>query len=484
MKRGHLLGIVGVVAFLGMLAAHHTPGTQHTDTTYLQLRHVQSIEDTKTPLSYEQHTLYERPFLGLPLYPYLLKASSILNPVLGPYVLNALLFAISIVIVTMICLAFTKSISATLLAAVALGISSAFTTFFLHVHNPFAFALPWLLYLLYTFSHVRKNKKYIPRFIMSVIVLSFIHPIILVVLMCLIIYWLLSLIMHHTIHPHETESLIFTVCFVLWSQFIIYKKAILFHGVSVIWQNIPPSLLADVYTQVTIPAVILALGPVVVLGALLSIIATQWERRQDTLKLFASLLLTCVVLAAFRFLSWDLIMTLIALATVVLFSKSVVLTMHYVERTKASRAAYAVPFVILALIFSSVASYAIHPVHTPHIEEDAIVYLRQVDPTSVLWTDPRTGHEIIYKTGKTVVQNTYFLLESDASARFDAYQKLLNTKSVIQALTHAHEQSATHIIVSNGEDLPHFTTDTTCFPVVYNGATTIIAVRCQVDEPV
>ena len=103
-----------------------------------------------------------------------------------------------------------------------------------------------------------KNSTYL--FLVSLILLLFTHPIVLLLIFGLLLYLILIKAINLKQSKIELEVIFFSTFIVFWFLLLLFKNAFLEHGFNTIWQNTPSKILTDYFFDIGILESIYAIG--------------------------------------------------------------------------------------------------------------------------------------------------------------------------------------------------------------------------------
>ena len=111
------------------------------------------------------------------------------------------------------------------------------------------------------------KERYVSYFIISVFILTIMHASSVLLIIGLLTYLLMIMLEKLQQRSAEIESILFLTFFSIWINFLLYKKAFLTHGASVIWRNIPADLISIYFAQTNIIDGVVKMGLIpIILG--------------------------------------------------------------------------------------------------------------------------------------------------------------------------------------------------------------------------
>lgn len=446
--------ICAIVLALRIYIAFSSPGLS-SDDAYFQLRQVEHIRSTGFPLFDDPLSYGGRSYSFSPVFHYVVAAGSLVMPMQSavkviPNILAVLLMPIIFLIVRRI----SKEDSVALFIS---GFSAFVPVWFSHTINtlsPVTLAIPLLFFVIYSFMRAEEPKwRYL--YLCSLVLLSFTHPLVLLFVLGLIFYMILVLVEQLKIERAELEITLFSVFFVLWSQFILYKNFILAHGLAVIWQNIPASLLSLLFSNITILSAIYQIGILPVLYGVFVVYRYLFRRKHKMTYFLIAFTLAAVVLLWFRLIPIQLGMMLLGMFLLVLFSRWVDFFLSYVPTTRVSRFAplfvlsLIIAFVLTGLLPSWNSALAVQKETPPPAEINAYEWIRSnanADLAVVAFVDE--GHKVTELAQRKNVIDDHFLQQKDAKQRLYDISRIFSTPLGVEAAELMERYNAGVILLS------------------------------------
>ena len=221
--------ILGLRLFLAFSSPYFTYDAYNT------LIDVERISESGAPLFYDDLFAGGRVQVFAPVFPYVLAFFNLFldSDLVGKVIPN--LFAVSLIFILYF---LGKTIIKHDGLSLILGIVSGFLPLFfvktLHTVSVFTFFLPLFFLLIYAFLNL--DKKYATTlYVVLLFVLGFTHPTSLLLLPVFVFYAVLLVLDSLHVSKAEIELMLFSVFALIWMHLLVYKKALLQHGVSVIW---------------------------------------------------------------------------------------------------------------------------------------------------------------------------------------------------------------------------------------------------------
>ncbi|MBN2112185.1 glycosyltransferase family 39 protein [Candidatus Woesearchaeota archaeon] len=496
MKKLHyaLLILVFMFTLGSRLYFSFSTSAYSSDTAYFAVRQIENIQQTSSPL-YDDHLSFSgRMFIFPPLFEYLLAFLALVFPVGFAAKFFPNLFASSLIFFTyLIARRITKNSQIALFTAFISGFIPIFFQQTFNNISVYSLVIPLFFLLLYSFMNLNK-KKLVYCYIITIIVLTLIHPSVILFIIGLWFYLLLVKLEGLKQSQAELEIVIFSTFFVILSQFIMFKKVFLFHGPLVIWQNIPKEILSNYFAQVSILQAIYYIGIIPALcGAYIIYRYIFKEKRQD-IYLIVGFIFSVALLLWLRLIEIKLGLMFLGVLIVLLFAQFYKLFVSYIESTRASKlGSFFAVLIFLLFIFTSVIpsfSLARLTIETSVTEGEiaALEWINQNTPqNSVILATVGEGNLITAIAKRKNVIDSNFLLITDSKQRFSDVNRAFSTFSVSEAVSILNKYDVDYLYFSQKAEssyninVPRYADDR-CFHLVYNKEVKIYKSVCRMEE--
>lgn len=437
-----------IVFGLRLFFAFQTPFLS-SDNSYFHVRLIDSLKSgdllTYDPLGYGGRTI-----LLSPLFDAILAFFTFFIPSSVVFKVIPNVFA-SFLVVPAFLLAYklTKDDFLSLFAALLASIVPAFFANTFNHLSALTLAIPLFFLLIYAWLEVR-----ILLFLGGLLVLAFLHPLVLVFILSIAVYLILMAVEWKTPLLSELELGIFTIFFTLWTQFLLYKKIILFHGPAVIWQNIPAGLLTSFYASVTVLSAIVQIGVYPLAEGIYALYRTALRHPQKEIQIMLSVAIVSGVLLWFKLIDLYTGFMLLGICLAILFAKWSSLFLEFARKTSFARFGPAVlcGSLLLAIITTAYPAYAatrgvLNNTITQE-EVTALAWLDRVAPKNTTILAPVSyGHSITFFTGRSNVIDDYFVLQERANLRFDDVSRFFRTSFETEAVDLADKYDVEFAVV-------------------------------------
>jgi hypothetical protein len=456
MKWSHVvlaLACLGVIA-LRLFIAFSSPGFSGDD-AYFHLRQVGHIREHGVPLFDDPLSYGGRTYVFSPVFQYLVAAGALVMPVetAGKVIPNVFATLLMVIIYGIV-----SRLSKREGVALFTAIFSAFVpVWFSHTVNtlaPVTLAIPLLFFVIYAWLRA-KEPRWRTAYVAGLIVLGFTHPLSLLFVLGLILYIILLLVEHLEIERTEFEITLFSIFFVLWSQFLLYKKFILAHGPGVIWQNIPPGLLSSLFSEVTILTAIYQIGILPVLYGMFVVYRYLFRRKHKLTYFLISFAIAAAFLLWFRLIPLQSGLILLGMFLLVLFSRWIDFFFGHIPKTRFQRLQ---PVVVLGLVVAFIFTGVLPALSGAWGEQSkalspdgmrVFVKIReQAPPDSVVVAVFDEGHRVAALAQRKNVIDDHFVLQHDAKQRLQDVNRIFGTRFGVEAAELMERYGANIILLS------------------------------------
>ncbi len=449
------LACVGVFA-LRLFIAFSAEGFAG-DEAYFHLRQIEHIRSTGLPLFEDPLSYGGRAYFFSPLFHYVVAGSSFLFPVEAAGKIIPNLFA---VLVMLLVYGIAFRVAKHEGVAVFTAVFSAFVPVWfgqtISTLSPATLGVLLLFFVVYAW--LRSNEvRWRFLYLAGLLLFAFVHPIVLVFVLGLVLYLLLVLVERLRVEQAELEMALFSIVFVLWSQFLLYKKFILAHGPAVVWQNIPPGLLSSLFSDITVLTALYQIGILPVLYGVFVAYRYVFRRKNRMAYFMISFALAAGIVLWFRLVPLRLGLVLLGLFLMVLFSKWVKFFLDYIPTTRFPRWKFAFVFsLIMVFVLTSVIpslgeAYAMQRQAPSQGMLRAFGWIRaNTGSDAVVVAGVDEGHRVAALMGRKNVVDTHFLLQRDARQRVHDVNRIFTTPLGVEAIQLMDRYGASVIMLSPG----------------------------------
>jgi hypothetical protein len=450
-----VLALSCIIVFgLRLYIAFSSPGFSGDD-AYFHLRQIWHIRETGLPLFHDPLSWGGRTFVFSPVFHYVIATGALIMPlVMAAKIIPNLLATLLMLIIYGIVQRVSKRES----VAVFTAIFSAFVpVWFGHTINtlsPLTLSIPLLFLVIYAWMRADDLRwRYV--YVSSLILFSFTSPLAFGLLIGLVLFLVLLLVEGLEIERTEIELALFSIFFVLWSQFLLYKKFILAHGPAVIWQNIPAGLLSSMYADVTILTAIYQIGILPVLYGVFVMYRYLFKRKHKMTYFLIAFALAAGALVWFRLVPVRTGLMLLGMFLLVLFSRWVDFFFNSMEKTRFHRwkfvfiASLVFAFVITGIVPSLAEGWAVQYEALSPEAQRAYTWINEQTPQdSVIVAAVGEGHRVTYLGNRKNIADSHFLLQHDAKQRVQDIGRVFSTRFGVEASELLERYHARYIMLS------------------------------------
>jgi asparagine N-glycosylation enzyme membrane subunit Stt3 len=404
-----------------------------SDDSYFHLRQIEHIREAGKPIFDDSLSYSGRAFIFSPVFHYIIAFFSLFMPVAFAAKLLPNIFAASLVFsIYLISKKITKSTNVALFTAFLSGFVPVFFAETASVLTPLSLAVPLIFLLIYAFMSINKQ-AWLYCYLAGLVLLSFLHPIVSLFILGLFIYLILVLVESLKQSREELEISIFSIFFVLWAQFLIYKKPLLYHGLLVVWQNIPKEILSTHFAATTIFGAIYQIGIIPFVIGLYVVYLFLFKRKQKDIYLIMAFAASAGLLLWLRFIELKIGLIFFGLVLVVLFSQWCLQFVETIKKTKASRylSYFAAVTFIAFLVFSVYPSFALAQKSSQAVAPEeiaALEWIRSNTPVqSVVVATVNEGNLITAVAQRKNIIDSDFLMQRESEERFNDIKRIYTT---------------------------------------------------------
>ncbi len=454
-KEYPVLAIIFLLTFAGRLYFAFSNDYFEYD-AYFNLRQSEHIMDTGYPAYNDPYSYEGRFYTFLPIFHYLLAGFGIpFNLELMAKVLPNLIASLLGVVVYFIVKDITKNQQASLFGAFIAGFIPIFFVETFNSISTLAATIPVTFFLCYCFMNIKTNQKFVVLYVVFFIALTLLHPSSLVFVFSLFFYLMLCKIEKIPISNGEIELAIFSIFFWIWANLMIYKKALLQHGISIIWQNLPPMLYQQSFVGLNIIDAILKIGLLPFIFGLVVVYKGFFSDKNKHIYLYVAFAFSAALMLWLKIISLILGFIFLGVVLTILFGQFYAWFFEYIEKTKISH--YKLFFLIgiitvftLTSVFTSLSQAESSENTQSKSEADAMLWIKNNTPKeSIILTSPEEGHFLTYLAERKNVADTNFLLVSNIDQKLADIKTIYSTKFKTQAISLLNKNDISYIYVSN-----------------------------------
>lgn len=489
-----LIIIFLIVLGIRLFFAFSTPHFSSSE-AYFNLKEIEKIRQTGLPSSYNDLSYGGKTNIYLPTFHYMLAFFSLFIPLpIAAKLIPNIAAASLVFVVFILAKKFTKNNRISLLTAFISGFIPVFFKQTINSISVYSFVLPLLFLAFYFFIKVNENKRYLVFYLLLMILLTVLYPTMLLFVFALVIYLVFIFAERMKLSRSELEVSLFSLFFAFWFYFIFFKKALLMHGVMVIWQNIPIQILKNYFSSVNILEAIYKIGIIPFLCGVFVIYKYLFKEKNKQIYLMTGFAISVSILLWLKSIQPDIGLIFLSITLIILFSQFYKDFLNYIKKTKfAKYERYIFLFVVFLLIISSVLPsimYAYSEIkNAPSNDEiSAFLWLKFNTPEgSVVLASLNEGTMITAVAKRKNVIDTNFLMVKNSAEIFDDVKSIFTANSEITALELLNKHKVDYILFSE-QAKEEFRIkklsfiEERCFELVYNRSVQIYKPLCSVEE--
>jgi 4-amino-4-deoxy-L-arabinose transferase-like glycosyltransferase len=490
-----LLVIFIIVLALRLYIAFYTPFFNHD--AYFNLRQVENIRETGTPLYKDPLSYGGKTQLFAPLNQYILAAFSLIMPVeMAGKIIPNIIAALIIFIVYYLSFKVTKNNKISLMTSFMSGF---IPIYFIDINRISINYLAVLLMFTIVYCMLRLNeRKYVDYALILMFMLVLTTPMAFVLVIGLLLYLLFLKLENFAIEMKELEIILFFTFLVFWVNLLIYKNAFLTHGLLVVWQNVPLQILSNFFGNIGFIQVIGVISIVpIVLGVYAFYAVFHLERSKEVLILL-SLGLSAFILLWFKLL--DLISGLIILSItlVILTAYTIKRIDSFIEKSKIHKYDKIVYISIMILflltvipsILSVISSPKFGPLSTPTVGDVEVLKWasENIQKNAVIMSGLDEGNIVAYYGKRKNVMDTNFLLTPRIDQRLTDINSVYTTTFETNAIGILNKYNSKYLLVTpktmQGYQIKElsYIKDNKCFSLEYaREGTYLYRTDCKVE---
>ncbi len=467
-----LIGVFALVLVARVLFAFQTPFFS-SDEAYLHVRYVEHILETGKPLWHDELGAGGRTLVLSPVFDYILAGFALLMPLTVALKFIPNIFASLLVFPAyLIGLRLAKKEWVALFTAVLAGFVPVFFAKTVNQVSPLSLAVPLFFFLVYAWLKV-PQRSWVFAFLAGLLVFVFLHPLSLVLVLSIAIYVGLTRAEKFKQSRAELELALFSLFFVLWAQFLLYKKLIVFHGPAVIWQNIPLQLLSEHFAHISVLGALWKIGLFPLIGGTYVLYRYAFRERQRDVYVLFSFSTTIFALLWLRLVAVETGLMMLGVFLVLLFGDWLILMMRFLQKTKLAKWKHVIVLGCLLLVLAS----SLPPLFTEtRAEIEGTISADEV--AAFEWIAQETGGQetviapmnygnyVTALAKRKNVIDSYFLLDERVNEKLTDVNRLYRTVLETEAVELFDKYNATYLYVPDGmHDIGFAGSD--CFYRVY-----------------
>lgn len=489
-RQMQLLTVIFIITFAFNLIYSLQSSEFTTGGAYGNLRIINSIGEQGHSMYHDKLSYGGRNYIFPPLFYYILSFFSMIFPLYFVAKIIPILFSSSIVfIVYFIAKKISNNRTISLLSAFMSGFIPVLTSLTLNTISVFSLSIPLFFLAFYFFLRIEENKDFVIYFVITYLLSLLTHPITLLLLVTLLIYYLVATIEKQHPNKIENEVILFTTFFTIWAYFLMYKEVLLIYGPQIIWKSIPAVMRNEYFSNFNILKGIINIGLIPFVFGIYTVYSYFFKSNKKSNYLYVSLFLTILISLWLRFIPLKVGLSFLAITLILLFSHYYKYLLIFLKKTKFAKYQIWILITIITLfiITSAIPCFmrANENIQNSFEEEiPALNWLKNnVNNTTILGS-VHEGSLISFKTGQKNVADTNFLLIKNANQRLKDIKTIYTSSFGTEALPLLDKYNVTYIILSDRIKQYYnitsikYTNNNPCFEPVYNKRITIFKKKC------
>ena len=455
----------------------------HND-SYLSKRYIDNIAETGKPIFYDTLSYNGRDVLYSPVFYYIMAFFKGIFGDLALKLIPGLFLSLLVFIVYFSAKKLTNDNNLSLFVALMSGFIPIIFAETMNKISIYSLILPILFCLAYLFMEFNGNIK---LFLFLMFLLTLLHPSVFLFLIALIFYILILSTENLEMSKLKKELILFSIFLILFVEFLIYKKAFLEYGMSVIWGNVPYQILTH-YFNFSFLEFIYKIGILPIIFGFIGIIIAFYKKIESSF-LLISIIFSTLFLLWFRLIDAIVGMIFLAIALVIISAVGLKVMLNYLERTKLKKPKliFYSGLIILFILTLFVPSYIDASNNLKEIPNNyEILVLEWIKdnalPDVSVLAPIEKGFLVEEIAGKRTVIDKNFLLAPDTSERYRDIETIYSTKSEVEALEIIKKYNIDYILLPVEIELKYkgvkWLDDKHCFEQAFIGTPKVFKVVC------
>lgn len=484
--------LILLVIFLAILAvklyfAFHAQGF-YAD-AYFEQRQIESILKTGLPIRWDELSFSGRYLITSPMHYYLMALfSSVLGIDIAMRLIPNLIMSLLALIIYLIIKKITANHAAALICALFAGFIPIITSHTLLTASPYPLAFLFMFLALYFFisAHEKKNMNY---FIITVLIMPFVHPITIIILLGLAIYFVMMRLDGLQLNTDEIEAALFALFFMTLMLFLQYKDALITNGAAIVWQNIPKNILINYFAGISIVEYIVAIGVIPMIFGIYTAYKYMFIANKFSIHVFIGFTLSIFLLLWLKVLQPPIGLALISLNLVILTGEGLRLFLQYLKQTKfGDWQALILGIMLVLFVFTSVNETisAQNEAVKDIPDQDLLLMLEWIKyytpARSVILSELKNGHLITGLANRKNVYDNNFILIKNPDRIMEETDKIFISNSIVESIKLLNKYKVNYLLLP-AKNQPKLIGDENCFKKVYASQRySLYQSLCKVEE--
>jgi len=482
------------VCVLGVRLLVAFSSTNFNYDAYFTLRQAESIQSTGLPIYQDDLSYGGKTLLFAPLFYYLMAFfGMIFGNIAAGKILPNVFAALMVIISYFIAMKITKSHKISMITGFMAGFVPIL---FFDINNISLdyFAIALIFSIIYCILKLGE-RRFVDYALILIFLLVLTTPLAFILILGLLIYLLLLKLENFSTEMKELEIILFFIFLVFWINLLIYKNALLSHGIGIVWNNLPLPILANFFGRMTFLETFYTISIIPLILGLHSLYIVFYLEKNRDVMLLTGFTIGTFLLLWFKFIDLITGLSFLSLSLVVLSAFSLKRFAAFIEKSKFRRHSRKMIWLMIILFTLT----AIVP--SVLIGRDFAGRAPTADDINVLlWAKKNTlkgavisssieeGNIVAYYADRKNIMDTNFLLTPNINQRFDAIDTIYKTRFETDAVSALNKYNSEYIFLSENDrnkylinDL-YYTTNKDCFENIYtSGQSKIYLSKCKIQ---
>ena len=443
--------------------------------SYFALRQVEHIEEYGFPMYTD--SISGRSYAFAPLYYYVLAVPyMIFHSTLVLLIINNIIAATLVFVIYLISKYLTDDDRSSLIAAFLSIFSPIYlseTTFNL---TPISLVMP--LMFLASLNFFKPNKNYL----FLAMLLPLIHPISILLVISLAIYYFIAKTEFINLIKGYTELLFFYSLLIIWITILIFKEGLLLHGPKIFWQNAPDVILNNYFLNVPLIDAFSGIGILTLLIGTFSCYRCVFVKGSSRVHYMTMFGILSILLILLRVIPYEYGLIIIGIILTIFISTFFSSFDDYLSFTRYAK--MRILFVALLVLVLSLSSFFpslifINKTLIPsESDADMLNHLKtSTGSNSVILGPPEYYHLIAYVAERSPLIGYDYLLSRDANNLFEDYEKIYKSTSDFEVISLLDDYNVDYIIIPATQEFSVYSDE--CYETSYDKDIKVLNVKCR-----
>ncbi|GIU68875.1 MAG: hypothetical protein KatS3mg002_0111 [Candidatus Woesearchaeota archaeon] len=339
------------------------------------------------------------------------------------------------------------------------------------------------------------ERKYIDYSLILMFILVLTTPLALILILGLLFYLLLSKLENNYIELKELEIILFFTFLTTWINLLIFKNALLTHGIMVIWQNMPTEVISRFFSNLTLLETFYTISIIPLLLGIYGFYLAFNEEKNREVMILTGFGIAVFLLMWFRLLNLITSIFLLSVTLVIISSFSLKRINGLIEISKFHKykKLFILLFIVLFILTSTIPSIILgmeKSKETPKLEDIVVLQWaeKNTPKTAVIAGTLEEGHLITYYAKRKNIADNRFLLVQNIDQRIEDINKIYATRFQIESISILNKYNSKYILLTdyarkkyNIDKIYYINED--CFQeIVYSKNTTLYMNKCKIEK--